>query len=50
MAGANGEYGPWTVPVDLGPGTYTAVLWADNMAGDHSPRLWEDTKTFTVVR
>ena len=52
MAGSNGEYGPWTVPVDLQPGTYTAVLRAENMAGeDEGPGrwLWEDTKTFTVV-
>lgn len=52
MAGANGEYGPWTVPVDLVPGSYTAVVWEDNMAGDAEgpgPRIWEDTKSFTVV-
>ena len=37
---------------DLQPGTYTAVLRAENMAGeDEGPGrwLWEDTKTFTVV-
>jgi len=52
MAGSNGEYGPWTVPVELSPGDYTAVLWAENMAGSDEgpgPRLWQDTKTFTVV-
>ncbi len=53
MAGSNGEYGPWSVPVDLGPGTYTALLRAPDMAGaeesggrDH---VWEDSTTFTVV-
>ena len=52
MAGSNGEYGPWTAPVELSPGAYTAVLWADNMAGSDEgpgPRLWEETKTFTVA-
>lgn len=51
MAGANGEYGPWTVPVELSPGTYTAVLQAPDMAGegDTSPPIWEATTTFTVV-
>ena len=51
-SGSNGDYGPWSVPVQLGPGTWTAVLRAENMAGPTEgpgPWLWEETKTFTVV-
>lgn len=49
-SGSNGDYGPWSVGVELPPGTYTAVLRAENMAGDEGPGpwLWEETKAFTV--
>lgn len=52
QTGSMGDYGPWSVPVDLPAGTYTAVLRAENMAGPEEPPgrwLWEETRTFTVV-
>ncbi|MFC3687881.1 Gmad2 immunoglobulin-like domain-containing protein [Aquipuribacter hungaricus] len=52
QSGSNGDYGPWTVPVELPPGTWTVVLRAENMAGEAEgpgPWLWEDSTTFTVV-
>lgn len=51
MAGANGEYGPFTFTVDLGPGSYTVAVREPSVAdSDEAPPLvWEDTTTFTVV-
>lgn len=51
MAGANGEYAPFSFDVDLEPGTYTVAVFAPDESGGESPqgpRMFEDTKTITV--
>lgn len=51
MAGANGEYAPFSFDVDLQPGTYTVAVFAPDESGGESPqgpRMFEDTKTITV--
>jgi hypothetical protein len=51
MAGANGEYGPFSFTVDLAPGTYTVTVREPSMADpDEGPDLvWQDTTTISVV-
>ncbi|MBX9246064.1 hypothetical protein ICW40_14775 [Actinotalea ferrariae] len=49
-AGANGEVGPWEVPLDLEPGRYTLQVWepgmSDGASGESGRNLVE--VTFTV--
>ena len=45
-AGANGEFGPFSVSVDLEPGTY--VLRAFEASAKDGKPTHVDTKTFTV--
>jgi hypothetical protein len=51
MAGANGEYGPFTFDVTLEPGTYTVRVYEESMAGPDEgvPVVWEDTTRIEVV-
>jgi hypothetical protein len=51
MAGANGEYGPFSFDVDLAPGRYTVAVREQSMAGpDEGPDpVWEETTTIEVV-
>ncbi|NCT90195.1 hypothetical protein GXB85_04400 [Cellulomonas sp. APG4] len=51
-AGANGEVGPWSIDLDLEPGTYRVEVWEPNMAGEgegsDEDRLNLVAVTFTV--
>jgi hypothetical protein len=51
MAGANGEYGPFEITVDLAPGTYTVRVYEESAAGPDEgvPVVWEHTTTVEVV-
>ncbi|MFC5380039.1 Gmad2 immunoglobulin-like domain-containing protein [Aquipuribacter nitratireducens] len=51
MAGANGEYGPFSFDLDLEPGTYTIRVFEGSAAGPDEgvPVVWEDTTTVEVV-
>ncbi|WP_448629146.1 Gmad2 immunoglobulin-like domain-containing protein [Cellulomonas soli] len=54
QAGANGEVGPFTIAVDLEPGTWTVRVWEPDMSdgegqeADASGRRNLVTATFTV--
>lgn len=52
-AGANGEVGPWEIPLDLGAGTWTLQVWEPDMSdgegeGDEGMRNLVEV-TFTVA-
>lgn len=46
MAGANGEYGPYSFEVELEPGSYVITVTAPDMSGNTEGV--SDSKTFTV--
>lgn len=51
-AGANGEVGPWTIDLELAPGTYRVEVWEPDAAGEgegsDDDRLNLVAVTFTV--
>ena len=47
MAGANGEFGPYTFEVELEPGKYVVTVTAPDMSGNTDGI--SDSKTFTVT-
>ncbi len=36
-AGANGEVGPWEIPLELDPGTWTLQVWEPDMSDGEGP-------------